>query len=224
MAEEEILGEEDKKFIREKFQKEMGDPVPIILYVGGECQYCNVVKKLLETFQQLSDGKIILEVKEIDQEVANKLGVNRGPVIVIGKNGEVKYTGSPLGEEGWAFIETIVVASNGNHGIKAHLEELKNLDKKIHIETVVTPSCPYCPYAVFLANRIAIASKGKVISDTVEAYEYPEVADRWHVTAVPAIALSIDKPYTGSVVQVGVPQEEDLIHQVLSVAGVEIDH
>ncbi len=215
MSEEEILGEEDKKYIREKFQKEMKDEVPITLYVGGECQYCDVIKKLLETFEELADGKIKLTIKEIDEAAKNELKVDRGPVILIGKNNEVRYTGAPLGEEGWAFIETIVIASNGNHGIEHHLDEIKNLDKKYRIETIITPSCPYCPYAVLNANRVAIASEGKIISDTVEAYEFPEIADKWHVTAVPTTVISVEEPYSGDVFKVGVANEEELIHAIL---------
>lgn len=215
MSEEEILGEEDKKYIKEKFQKEMVNEVPIKLYVGGECQYCDVIKKLLETFEELAEGKIKLEILEIDEEAKKKLHVDRGPVILIGKNEEVRYTGAPLGEEGWAFIETIVIASNGNHGIEHHLEDLKKIDKPHRIETIITPSCPYCPYAVLNANRVAIASEGKIVSDTVEAYEFPEIADKWHVTAVPTTVISVGEPYSGQVFKVGVANEEELIHAIL---------
>jgi len=212
---EEVLGEEDKKYIREKFQKEMVNEVPIKLYVGGECQYCDVIKKLLETFEELSDGKIKLEIIEIDGAAKQKLQVDKGPVILIGKHEEVRYTGAPLGEEGWAFIETIVIASNGKHGIEHHLEDLKKIDKIHRIETIITPSCPYCPYAVLNANRVAIASEGRIISDTVEAYEFPEIADKWHVTAVPTTVISVEQPYTGEVFKVGVANEEELIHAIL---------
>jgi len=218
--EEEILSEQDKQYIREKFRKEMKNVVPVKLYLGGDqCHYCDVVKKLLETFKELSEGKIELETFEIDEEAKEKLGVDRGPVIIIGKNEEVRYTGSPLGEEGWAFIETLIIASHGDHGIAKHVDELRSLSKKIRIETVITPSCPYCPYAALLANRIALASEGKVISDTVEAYEYPEIADKWGVTAVPTVILSIEKPYTGQVFKIGLPEEEELIHAILSLAN-----
>ena len=217
---EEILSEEDKAFIKKKFDSELVNEVPVKLYVSGEdCQYCDIMKSLLKTFSELSNGKIKLEILELTDDVASELGVNRGPIILIGKNGEIRYTGSPLGEEGWAFIETLVVASHGNHGISHHVDELKNIKKTVRIETIITPSCPYCPYAVFLANRIAIASGGKVLSDTVEAYEFPEIAEKWHVTAVPTVVLSVEKPYSGNVFKIGVPEEEEILHAILELGN-----
>jgi len=221
---EEILSEEDKAYIREKFSKEMVDNVPVKLYVSDECQYCDVVKKLLVTFVDLSNKKINLEIKKITPEDAEKLGVDKGPIIVIGKNEEVRYTGAPFGEEGWAFIETLILASNKNHGINAHVDELKNLSKVYRVETVVTPSCPYCPHSVLNANKVAIASEGKVISDTVEAYEFPEIAEKWQVSAVPTVIISKEKPYTGNVFKVGVAYDEEIIHAVLEMDGKEAHH
>ena len=221
---EEILSEEDKAYIRDKFSKEMKESVPVKLYVSENCQYCDVVRKLLETFVELSDNKIELEIKEITPEESEKLGVDKGPVIIIGQKGEVRYTGAPFGEEGWAFIETLVIASNKNHGIDAHIDELKQLSKTYRVETVVTPSCPYCPHSVLNANKVAIASEGKVISDTVEAYEFPEIAEKWHVTAVPTVIISEEKPYSGNVFKVGVAYDEELIHAVLEMDGKEVHH
>jgi len=212
---EEIMTEEDKKYLREKFAKEMENPVKIVLLKSDNCDYCELTEKLLNELAPLADGKIKLEVRMMNEEDKKKLGVDHGPVILIGEHGEVRYTGAPLGEEGWAFIETIVIASTGNHGFEDWEEDLKNLKKTVRIETVVTPSCPYCPYAVLLANRIALASKGKVISDTIEAYEFPHIADKYNVTAVPTIIISVEKPYTGEVFSIGVPKEVTLLKTVL---------
>ncbi len=212
--EHEILSEEDKAFIREKFEKEMIGTVPIKLLVSDGCEYCHLMEDLLRILADLSNGKIQLTIEEINEEYKNKLKLDKGPVILIGENEEIQYTGSPLGEEGWAFLETIVLASNKKHGLEDHADKLKNLNKKVRIETIVTPSCPYCPHAVLMANRIAIASEGKVVSDCVEAYEFPEIADKWNVTAVPTIVLSIEEPYSGQVFVVGLPREKQLIEAV----------
>jgi len=111
--------------------------------------------------------------------------------------------------------------SNKKHGLEQFTSQLKNLPQKIRIETVITPTCPYCPYAVLLANRIAIASEGKVVSDTIEAYEFPEIVNKWSITAVPVTILSIEEPYSGNVFTVGVPKEEQLINAILKLASGE---
>lgn len=217
----EILSEEDKAFIREKFEKEMISKVPIKLLVSDDCEYCHMMEELLSILAELSNGKIELNVEKINDEWKDKLKLDKGPVILIGENEEVQYTGSPLGEEGWAFLETIILVSNKKHGLDNHMEKLKNLSKKIRIETVVTPTCPYCPHAVLTANRIAVASNGKVVSDCIEAYEFPEIADKWNVTAVPTVIISVEEPYSGEVFVVGVPRENQLIEAITKIASGE---
>jgi len=218
---EDILSEEDKKYIRDKFQKELVEDVPIILYKSEDCEYCEPLESLLKALAKLSDNKIKLEIKDMAPEIKKELKVDKGPVIIMGKNKEVRYTGAPFGEEGWAFLETIALLSNKNHGFNEYEKQLKNLTKSIRIETIITPSCPYCPYAVLIANRVAIASEGKIISDTIEAYEFPEIADRWNVSAVPTVVLSVGEPYSGEVFVVGLPKDEQLIDKILKLSNGE---
>ena len=65
---------------------------------------------------------------------------------------------------------------------------------------------------------MAIASNGRVISDVVEAYEFPEIADKYNVTAVPTIILSVNGNYNGKIFSIGLPQPEALVKGVLEVA------
>jgi len=216
--EEEILSEEDKAYIREKFEKELVNEVPIKLIISDNCEYCHSIELLLKTLAKLSDGKIKLEIMDMTPELSEKLKVNRGPIVLIGERGEVQYTGAPLGEEGWAFLETISIASNKKHGLESYEKQLKELPKTVRVETIITPTCPYCPHAVLMANRIAIASEGRIVSDTIEAYEFPEIANKWNVTAVPTIVLSVEEPYSGEVFVIGLPREEQLINAILKLA------
>ena len=210
-----VLNKEDREFLAEKFGNDLINPVQIGLVVSDNCQYCDLVDQLLNELAEIAGGKILLKKAEINPYLTKILGVNRGPVILIGQKGEVRYTGTPLGEEAWAFIETITIASNGKHGLNDYVEDLRSLDKTVRIETIITPSCPYCPHSVLMANRIALASGGKVISDTIEAYEFPEIANKWAVTAVPTTILSVEEPYSGDVFTIGVPNEKALIRAIL---------
>jgi len=215
-----VLSDNDKAILAKKFKTELADPVQVSLIVSENCNYCDLMKNLLNELYEISGNKIIIKIGEMNPVMSKFLGVNKGPVVLIGKKGEVRYTGAPLGEEAWAFIETITIASNKKHGLENYVDDLKSLDRKVRIETVVTPTCPYCAYAVLTANRIAIASEGHVISDVIEAYEFPELASKWNVTAVPTIVLSVETPYSGNVFTIGVPKEEQLIRAILRL-GIE---
>ena len=212
-----VLDRKTVENIAKKFSRELVDVVPINLVVSDGCSNCPFLVQLLKEIEAIGGGKIVFRYGEINRFLAKFLGVNRGPVILIGNRGEVRYTGSPLGEEAWAFIETISIFSNKRHGLDKYVSELNSLDRTVRIETIVTPTCPYCPYAVLLANKIAIASNGKVVSDTVNAYEFPEIARKFGVTSVPTVILSVEEPYSGDILSIGVPNEKLLIAKILKV-------
>ena len=54
-----------------------------------------------------------------------------------------------------------------------------------------------------------------MISDIIDAYEFPEIANKFYVTAVPAVILSADKPYGGEVLAIGLPEEKILIERIV---------
>lgn len=53
----------------------------------------------------------------------------------------------------------------------------------------MTPTCPYCPRAVLLAHKMAVASD-LVTADAIDATEFPELADRYHVHGVPRTVVN----------------------------------
>lgn len=210
-----LLSESDRMAIKKKFEKELVNPVLIGLVTSEKCEYCDIMRILLNELKSLSRNLLEVKVSKINVLLKKMLRIDKGPVILIGRKGEVRYTGAPLGEEAWAFIETITLASNRKHALDKYVNYLQDIERIVRIETVITPSCPYCPYAVLMANRIALASNGKVISDVIEAYEFPEIANRWNITAVPAIAISVEEPYSGEIVFRGIPKIESLIRAVI---------
>ena len=214
-----VLDNNQKNYLREKFLESLIEPVNVNLVTSSNCKYCEMLIEFLTEITEVSDDKIIFNHAPINSLLEKYLKINRGPIVLIGRKGEIRYTGAPLGEETWAFIETLILASNKRHGLEKYEADLRDIDKSVRIETVITPTCPYCPQAVLLANKIAIASNGKVISDVIEAYEFPEIAQKWGVTTVPTVVLSIEEPYSGNVFKIGVPTEKELIWGVLKLGN-----
>ncbi|ABW02169.1 protein disulfide oxidoreductase [Caldivirga maquilingensis] len=225
------VDEETKGIIREMLSQ-MVNPVTFDLFTTGNCagrdtNWCTPTEELLDLLSSLApEGKLIVNKHRLDQNKDDgaKFNVeeNRVPVIYI-NGGIIRYFGAPLGEEVRAFIETITRISTGKTGLRARtkstLASMINSDAKtVEVVTVVTPSCPYCPYAVLLANMFAYESKGKVRSVVVEAYEEPDIADMYGVTAVPTVVIR-NEGSTGDVEFVGVPPEADLLKKVLSYSG-----
>ncbi len=214
----------------EEFQNElketlldMVNPVTVDVFVGPNCETCDdtiQLLKMMENNSPVRDGKRLLTVRIFDKSIEEhkkyfeEQEVERIPTVTI-LNGKIRYTGIPAGEEIKGLVETILRISEGESGLEEStgmmLERLKN---RVHIEVIVTPSCPFCPYAALLANMFAYEAykrgNPKIIADTVEAYENPDIADKYGVQSVPTIALN------GKVAFIGVPVEEDFIHYVMA--------
>ena len=229
------VDEETKEIIREMLSQ-MVNPVVFDFFTSKTCanrdtNWCIPTEELIDLLAELApSGKLVVNKHPVDSggEDYLKIGVepNRVPILYI-NGGIIRYLGAPLGEEVRALIETITRISSGKTGLRTRTKNTlaqlsKSQDAKVvEVVTVVTPSCPYCPYAVLLANMFAFESQGKVRSIVVEAYEEPDIADMYGVTAVPTVVLR-NEGTTGDVEFVGVPPEAELLKKVLNYSGVQI--
>jgi glutaredoxin-like protein len=218
------LSEEFRRDLEETLAT-MVKPVEVYVFVGSMCETCSDTLALLRFFRNASpvrDGRRLLELRILDydnrdhREEFRKQGVSRVPTVSL-LGGLIRWTGIPAGEEVRALVETIMRISEDESGLEEETKRvLSTLRGKVHIETIVTPSCPYCPYAVLLAHMMAFEAYKQgnpvVLSEAVEAYENPDVADKYGVMSVPAIAIN------GILVFVGVPYEEDFIVYVKEAA------
>ncbi len=220
------LTEDDIKMLKEAL-KDMRNIVNVKLFTLDDkikCFSCNETERLLSIIRDSSpligDKRAIdLEIYEMtkDKEMFDKYTIERVPTIML-LNNTITYLGMPAGEEIKGFIETLIRISNNDHGLsESTVKELLKLNGQVRIEVIVTPPCPYCPYAALLSNMFAYVSKiygdGNIKSFIIEAYENPDIADKYTVTTVPTIAIN------GKVVFVGLPYEAQLLGIVKRLAS-----
>jgi len=226
------VDEETRETIREMLSQ-MEKPVELNFFVGGYCRrrstnWCVPTEELLELIRELAPtNKIILNkyVYEKDADVFLRFDVEpeRVPVIYFG-DGYIRYLGSPLGEEVGTFVETIIRVSTGRSGLREKTREALKMiregqgSRRVYIVTIVTPACPLCPKAVLKANMFALESRGLITSIVVEAYEQPDIADLYGITAVPAVILAREGEPMGSLEYIGIPPEFDLLRKVVELA------
>lgn len=219
-----LIDEESRRVLIEKFEKEMKRKVEVYYFVEEEkhehehphdhehIHLDEVVDQFLNELSELSKGKIEVKKLGLNSNEAKEFEVDRSLTILIDprQGYRIYYIGSPLGEEAWAFIDTIVQVSQDSSNLsKKSKELLKKLDKKVEVLVFVTPQCPYCPYQVLLVNNIAIERKGLVYAKCVEALENPEMADKFNVQAVPHTVINEKTEL------IGVQPEEKMVEAVV---------
>ncbi len=180
-------------------------PRPVTLAVftkgsdaGAPCESCEDTRQLVEELASMSDGKLLAEIYDVNRDAgdAGLYGIDKVPAIVIlgGESGRgdvgVRFFGPPSGYEFGTLVEDIRMVSSGDTDLSdGTLETLAQLHTPLHIQVFVTPTCPYCPRAVLLAHKMAMASD-LVTADAIDATEFPELADRYQVYGVPRTVIN----------------------------------
>jgi len=183
--------------IRQEVSKILADlpgPVRLVMFTQEfECEYCTETRQLVEEIAELSD-RITAEIYDFqaDRAKAEELGIDKIPAIAIigAQDYGVRFYGIPSGYEFASFLHAIQSVAAGKPELSdATLRTVAGIQKPVHIQVFVTPTCPYCPQAVMLAHQLAIASP-LIRADMVEAMEFPHLAVRYQVMGVPRTVIN----------------------------------
>jgi len=214
-----VLNDQIIKQIEEAFN-DVQEPVQVLFFGSKDnCDYCNESKQLLEKVTSIND-KVELSVYDIQEnaDVAEQYNVTKTPGIVIAAkdNAEVtnlgiQFSGIPSGHEFSTLITDILIVSKRESGLDEKTREfLKNLDKPLHLQVFVTPTCPHCPRAVLLAHQMAMENPQMIRAEGVEATEFPDLANQFNVRGVPQTVIN-----AGAGMVVGAVPEQNLLAEIM---------
>lgn len=211
--------------IRQKFAMELIAPVKIDYFTEKEskidvpgktpCAYCKPTQNMLQELSGLSD-LLSLRVHDMDDasDERARYGIERVPATILrGRKGHfVKYFGIPGGTEFPAFLESIVDISRDEVLLSAESgDALEKLEKDVSVRVFVTPTCGYCPQMVQTVYQMALIS-GKVHAEVYEVNEFPDLAERYKVEAVPLTVINDAVSIPGAM------PEQQLVEQVIKAA------
>jgi len=201
-----LLSEQDQEQLRNEFAG-IQQPVKLIVFTQEfECQYCRETRQIAEEVADLSD-QITLEVYDLlaDKEIAEQYNIDKIPATIVMVSGEepvdfgIRYYGIPSGYEFSSLIHDILMVGDGSIELAAETEQwLAELTTPLHFQVFVTPTCPYCPQAVLMAHKMAMASEF-VTADMVEANEFPHLSMKYSVMGVPRTVINEDFHVEGAV-------------------------
>lgn len=175
------------------------------LWVPGrrECESCEDTRKLLEEVAALAD-KLTLRVHDVGAEpqpaAAAGIEEDQLPAVVLtgAARGRVRFLGIPSGLEFGTLLRSVIDVSRGGTTLaEVTKESLHGLSKDVHIRVFVTPTCPFCPRAAQIAHQMAVENE-HVTADVIEAGEFPELAERYHVQGVPKVVVNEALEFVGA--------------------------
>jgi glutaredoxin-like protein len=222
-----ILDDRTRQKLRERLAESLSGTVELrlhrrpdtgrlILPGGMGCATCDTAEELVRALQDVAPGRIELTVMNAAEQPED--GVDAVPTLTVGRPSEparIAFQGLASGYEFATLVDAIERVSGAAHGLSPEsVELLAGLDSDVEIMVFVTPTCPYCPGAASLANRMALASP-RVRAVVVEANEFPDLADRFEVQGVPRTVVNRSGAF------VGAPPEAAFVHSVLDLAGRE---
>ena len=196
-----FLKEKDTQALQKRFES-LEQTVKIINFTQEiECQYCRETRLLLEEVAALSD-KIELQVYnfQLDLDVSKKYNIDKIPatVVMADKDVGIRFFGIPGGYEFASLLESIELVSTGRTPLKNDiLEKAQAINKDVHIQIFVTPTCPNCPPAVVFGHALAQANP-KIKADMIEATEFPHLANKYGVMGVPKVVINEDVFFDGA--------------------------
>jgi glutaredoxin-like protein len=139
---------------------------------------------------------------DINSEKAKKFKIERHPAIVVEgqSKGLIRFYGIPSGYEFGSLIESIIMSgkTSGSDLDPELVEEIQAIDKPLHLQVFVTPTCPYCPTAVLNAFKLAMLNEN-ITADMVEATEFQELSMKYQVQGVPKTVINDSWDVVGGV-------------------------
>lgn len=211
-----FMDQQTSEEVRKRLEALEGEVKIVYFKEALLCQTCGPAEDFYREVASLSP-KLKLEVynRVTDTEKAAAYGITLSPAAVIEgpKGSRVRFYGIPAGYEFVSLLEALKNSAGAASDLQPDtLTALAGVAKPVNIKVFVTPSCPYCPAAVVLAHKLALASP-QVTAEMVEASEFPDLAAKYEVSGVPQIVVN-DK-----ISLVGAQPEQAMLAAVLQAAA-----
>jgi glutaredoxin-like protein len=188
-----LLDAEVRKQIKDQLQA-VTQPVTLHVFTQEfECTYCRETRQLAEELAETMPEKIKIQVHDfvLDKAAVEQYKIDKIPALAVvgAQDYGIRFYGIPGGYEFTSLLLAVKMVGQGDAGLtQASRFKLGALTKPVHLKVYVTLTCPYCPNAVHLAHQLAMVSP-LITAEMIEATEFPQLANRDQVMAVPKTVI-----------------------------------
>jgi len=209
-----LISDEHKEHVRNQLAESLVNPVRIVMFTQEmECQFCAQTKQLITGLAALNE-KIQAEVHDFvaDAELAKQYGIDKVPAIVVlgEKDYGIRIYGLPYGYEFQTLMSALSVVSKGKTELSEETKaKLRAITNPVHIQVLVTLTCPHCPAAASIAHMFAVEND-MIRADVIDANEFPQLAIKYGVMGVPKVVVNDKVEFVGAL-----PEKMFLEHVLL---------
>ena len=194
-----LLPGEVMQQVKQLFAK-LDEPVQLLLFIqANACRACADQQSLLGELAALSD-KLSLDVQPLESREAAEYNIDNVPATVVcgDKDYGIRFYGLTGGYEFASLLEAIELVSRGISVLDPAIAELAAaIRQPTHLQTLITPSCPYCPQMVKLIHQLAYVNEF-IRADMVDATEFPQLVNRYQVQGVPLTVVNGRRGFEGA--------------------------
>jgi glutaredoxin-like protein len=209
-----LISDEHKEHVRNQLAESLVNPVRIVMFTQEmECQFCAQTKQLITELAALNE-KIQAEVHDFvaDAELAKQYGIDKVPAIVVlgEKDYGIRIYGLPYGYEFQTLMSALSVVTKGKTELSEETKaKLRAITNPVHIQVLVTLTCPHCPAAASMAHMFAVEND-MIRADVIDANEFPQLAIKYGVMGVPKVVVNDKVEFVGAL-----PEKMFLEHVLL---------
>ena len=209
-----LIPDEHREHIKNQLAESLVNPVRIVMFTQEmECGFCAQTKQLVTELAALSD-KVQAEVHDFvaDAELAKQYGIDKVPAIVVlgEKDYGIRFYGLPYGYEFQTLMSALSVVSKGKTELSEETKaKLRVITNPVHIQVLVTLTCPHCPAAASMAHMFAVENE-LIKADVIDANEFPQLAIKYGVMGVPKVVVNDKVEFVGAL-----PEKMFLEHVLL---------
>lgn len=199
-----LLNDKTRKETEQRL-KRLGKPVKLLFFgqASPACGNCREQEKLLEEVAGVSDNLSLEKLDMVaDAQRARELQVDKIPATLVldgeGNDLGIRFYGITSGYEFSSLVEAIEMVGSGESGLsKEVLRMVQLIRHPVHLEVMVTLTCPYCPKMVRVAHQFAYANP-HIRADMVDSAEFPQLVQRYRVSGVPRTVINGRPAFEGA--------------------------
>lgn len=177
--------------LKEVLAARMELPVELAIETCEGCENCDRAVALALELMELSDRITI----KVDEPLHPATGaawrdLKRPSLTVRGRGASsLVFYGAPIGSELDVLVDALFAASRERSRLPPSMvRALRALREDVYVEIFVSPACRRCPPVVRFLMEAGIESN-RLSVNVVEAYEFPDLTQKYGVKSVPAVVV-----------------------------------